>query len=391
MNHIQLSSEIVRDQTLSIRVAVTTGIFTFELDHPFMGFLWHLSQGSLKGFQFIDPLHIVENDEQHVHIVEERVEEKNVTEQKEQPKPELLVQVEEGLKYYPPELCDEGVNGTYFMKDKDGKIIGVFKPTDEEGNSGNNPKKSSDSAFVNRGIIQGEGALREVVAYKMDKDNFAGVPETFLTTLYHPSFRTDEPEKGKFGSLQKFIENDGASWDIGPGRFPVHEVHKIGVLDLRIFNNDRHGGNILMRESDRGDIELIPIDHGLSLSSTLDHAWFDWLNWSQAKQPFDEETMKYIQNIDIEEDVRTLRELGLSSDSIKTMVISSTLLKKGAAAGLTLFDVASIVCRQDLDQPSALEQMMDTASKEGNGKENETLKALWRIMDNEIAKLSECK
>jgi len=165
----------------------------------------------------------------------------------------------------------------------------------------------------------------------------------------------------------------------------LREVQKIGVLDLRIFNNDRHGGNILMRESDRGDIELIPIDHGLSLSKSLDHAWFDWLNWSQANQPFDEEILRYIEKIDIEEDARILFELGISSESVKTMIVSSTLLKKGAASGLTLFDIGSIVCREDPDQPSALEEMMDAASKEGNGNETEILEALWRIMDNKIA------
>jgi len=384
--NLQFSFDIVRDQTLSIRVAITTEIFTFEVDHPFMGFLWHLSQGSLKGLHFIDPLRIVERkyDVNDPCILELENEPQNI-EPKEQPKPELLVEVEEGLEFYPPELCDEGVNGTYFLKNKNGNIVGVFKPSDEEGNSRNNPKKSDESQFANRGIIEGEGALREVASYKMDKDNFASVPETFLTTLYHPNFQTDQPDGGKFGSLQRFVDNDGASWDIGSSRFPVREVQKIGVLDLRIFNNDRHGGNILMRESDRGDIELIPIDHGLSLSKSLDHAWFDWLNWPQANQPFHEEILRYIEKIDIEEDARILFELGISSESVKTMIVSSTLLKKGAASGLTLFDIGSIVCREDPDQPSALEEMMDAASKEGNGNETEILEALWRIMDNKIA------
>ena len=34
--------------------------------------------------------------------------------------------------------------------------------------------------------------------------------------------------------------------DMGPGAFPVEEVHKISVLDIRLANADRHAGNILL-------------------------------------------------------------------------------------------------------------------------------------------------
>jgi len=55
---------------------------------------------------------------------------------------DLLRKVIEGLIEYQPEMCEEGLNGTYFMKDKDGNMVAVFKPQDEEGNSENNPKKN---------------------------------------------------------------------------------------------------------------------------------------------------------------------------------------------------------------------------------------------------------
>jgi len=333
----------------------------------------------LKGLPYLEPLRIV-NEET------ETERDKNSSVSKEE-RSELVAQVEEGLRYHAPEAVEEGVNGSYFLRDKDGKIIAVFKPTDEEGNSENNPKKSPDSEeeedFVKRGIGRGEGAIREVAAYRLDRGHFAGVPETVMASLSHLSFPSVDGEEKKTGSLQAFVDNDGPSWDIGPSKFPVREVHKIGVLDMRIFNNDRHGGNMLMRENfDNGKIELIPIDHGLSLSSTLDHAWFEWLNWPQAKIPFDDETRAYIDSINVEEDAQMLRELGLKEEAIRTMIISSTLLKMGSAAGLTLFHIGTMACRV-LDQPSLLEKLVDRAH--GEALESDGLPALWRILESEIA------
>jgi len=59
----------------------------------------------------------------------------------------LLRKVIDGLVEYQPEMCEEGLNGTYFMKDKNGNMIAVFKPQDEEGNSENNPKKNGRRVY----------------------------------------------------------------------------------------------------------------------------------------------------------------------------------------------------------------------------------------------------
>lgn len=73
----------------------------------------------------------------------------------------------------------------------------------------------------------------------------------------------------KIGSLQSFMENSGSCEDIGPAGFPVEEVHKITVLDIRLANADRHAGNILMSKDDDGRTLLIPIDHGYCLPESV--------------------------------------------------------------------------------------------------------------------------
>lgn len=44
----------------------------------------------------------------------------------------------------------------------------------------------------------------------------------------------------------------GSSEDFEKWIFPVQEVHMIAVLDIRLANADRHLGNMLVREEERG-------------------------------------------------------------------------------------------------------------------------------------------
>jgi hypothetical protein len=37
-----------------------------------------------------------------------------------------------------------------------------------------------------------------------------------------------------------FVQSKGAAENFGPDKFPVDEVHKIAILDLRLLNLDRN-------------------------------------------------------------------------------------------------------------------------------------------------------
>ena len=54
--------------------------------------------------------------------------------------------------------------------------VAVFKPADEEAGSENNPRGLSEHV-MREGFRPGGGAVRERVAYKLDR-GFAGVPRT---------------------------------------------------------------------------------------------------------------------------------------------------------------------------------------------------------------------
>jgi hypothetical protein len=275
-----------------------------------------------------------------------------------------LDKVEKGLKLHAPELCEEGVGGTYFLKDELGDNIAVFKPEDEEAFAVNNPKPENQGQPYKHGIVVGEAAAKEVAAYLLDsKSRFHEVPATVMVRCTHEAFYSEyerehkiKPQpKTKVGSLQMYIPHDCASWDIGPSNFPVKEVHKIALLDCRLMNLDRHGGNILVEKS-KGGYKLHPIDHGYSLPHKMAETWFEWLTWPQAKVPFDEETKAFVKAIDIDEDVELLRkELNLDEECLSLLRVSTLLLKKAVAAGLTLKDLGSFICRADADEPSRLE------------------------------------
>jgi len=199
------------------------------------------------------------------------------------------------------------------------------------------------------------------------------VPMTIFVEFNYPLFNWKE----KQGSLQVFVPHHYESWDIGCGKYNVADVHRIGVLDLRILNVDRHGGNILVKRLDivdKGSYLLIPIDHGFSLPDSVNGTdlWFEWLTWPQSKAPFEQETLRYIANISVSQDATTLRELGIREDCVRTMMISTMLLKRGATKGLSLFQIATMLCRakshgKAASKPSAIEvlatQLPNTKSR----------------------------
>jgi len=310
-----------------------------------------------------------------------------------------------------PELCEDGVGGVYFMKDASGSRIAVFKPQDEEPFNANNPKgfrprRNSLSSFK-EGILIGEASVREASAFLLDHGNWAGIPPTGLAFCEHPAFYlTQEPAgedvginvknqgKKKLGSFQKYIVHDGNTEDKSMSlisQFPLDEVHKIAVLDIRLFNTDRHGGNILYSESvdDEGNTRytLIPIDHGYTIPSTLGEAWFAWQHWPQAKQKMSEKTLQYIQELDVERDIKILLEQfprAFRKEHFKVLRISYMLLKSGAQSGLSLFQISNFMCRLDLNTPSLLEQLCEQANERSQGNDDKFWHHLHYLMDAEI-------
>ncbi|KAI8544955.1 hypothetical protein RHMOL_Rhmol07G0005800 [Rhododendron molle] len=273
----------------------------------------------------------------------------------------------------------EGTGGAYFMMDASGKkYVSVFKPIDEEPMAVNNPRDlplSVNGEGLKKGTKVGQGALREVAAYIIDhpkkghrlisgeERGFSGVPPTMLVKCLHGGFNHPDGLTVKIGSLQMFVENYGSCEDMGPGAFPMKEVHKISVLDIRMANADRHAGNILVSKGEDGRTVLIPIDHGYCLPESFEDCTFDWLYWPQAREPYTAETIEYIKSLDADEDIALLKFYGwvLPLECARTLRISTMLLKKGAERGLTPYVIGSIMCRETLTKESVIEEIVQEA------------------------------
>lgn len=329
-----------------------------------------------------------------------------------------------GLK---PDLVLDGSGGTYFLHDAHKAKVAVFKPADEEPYAANNPRGyvastaqvDAGSGFglngglddgMRAGISPGEACIREVAAYLLDHGGFSGVPATTLAEARHPAFNSNGARlklseggaaigshsltlsslnnidgsggvhvspghhsailEKKVGSFQDFVHADYTMDDLSPSKLSVDEVHKIAILDIRILNADRNSANLLCRRKpeDPDNFELIPIDHGYCLRTVCDVCWFDWcwLDWPQLKKPLSRKSRDYILGLDIEADVRMLRErLHLKGEAIDYFRASSRLLQAGVKAGLSLYDIAVLCCRNDDagEVPSKLEGLTAMANE----------------------------
>ncbi|KAL0906529.1 hypothetical protein M5K25_025030 [Dendrobium thyrsiflorum] len=196
----------------------------------------------------------------------------------------LIQSASTGLdKGNPPVMSSDGTSCTYFMQDVSGQeFVVIFKPIDEEPMAENNPRGlplSLDGIGLKKGMRVGEGALREIAAYLLghpisgcrtsvcDKFGFSGVPPTImvcsLSDCFNHSKKLDSATLDfKVGSMQMYVNNCGRCEDLGPRAFPMEEIYKITVLDIRLANANRHDGNIWScKEGEEWRIVLVPIDH----------------------------------------------------------------------------------------------------------------------------------
>ncbi|CAA7028811.1 unnamed protein product [Microthlaspi erraticum] len=293
-----------------------------------------------------------------------------------------------------PLLLPSGLGGAYLLQTGNGHNIAVAKPVDEEPLALNNPKKSGSLMLGQPGmkhsIPVGETGIRELAAYLLDYNGFSGVPPTALVSISHVQFHVSDAFSFssvpyKVASLQRFVGHDFDAGELGPGSFTVTSVHRIGILDVRVMNLDRHAGNMLVKkrcDQDKkgynrlGTAELVPIDHGLCLPECLDDPYFEWLNWPQALVPFSDTELQYISNLDPFKDAELLRnELhSLPESAIRVLIVCTVFLKQAAAARLCLAEIGEKMTRdfsRGEDSFSMLETLCTKAKLSVVGKTGE--------------------
>jgi hypothetical protein len=237
-----------------------------------------------------------------------------------------------------------GTCGVYLLCDREGTGVAIFKPQDEE--------TIPEHAV---GMVGGENLYRERAAYLVSRRlGDLGVPATIIKTFSHPTFGNTT----KTGSLQRFVPCSTDMSDLGPAGIPADEVHKIGCLDILLFNVDRHEGNILLRRTCNN--ALVPIDHGLCLPEVVSREYganeellrgifFAWQTWPQARMPFSAKLARLLSSLTpakVDHLVRGLQSdkdmgLHLGAPAWTTLKIGATILR--AFARRSLADMADLV------------------------------------------------
>ncbi|RLN51083.1 hypothetical protein BBJ28_00000749 [Nothophytophthora sp. Chile5] len=251
----------------------------------------------------------------------------------------------------------EGEGGVYAVQSRSsGQKLALFKPAEEE-------------KFVREGLFAGEGAVREEAAYVLDSrsNGFSGVPPTAVARL-----RLSSLGRAKQGAVQRFMtssigsmEGFGMPFDLERAQefVPVEQVHRIALLDVRVFNTDRHPGNILLI-GEKKPFTMVPIDHGCILPSWfhLSEARFDWLEYPQSRVAFSPAVRQYIASLDAERDAMALRALGIREECVTTLKICTLFLQLAAARSKTLHWMGNFMVRAGCFQlPSPLELAVQRA------------------------------
>ncbi|MDN3505420.1 MAG: hypothetical protein P0S95_07590 [Rhabdochlamydiaceae bacterium] len=278
-------------------------------------------------------------------------------------------QSETGNDWCSPEKTAFGLSGSYFIKDVEGNIVGVFKPVDEEMGQIHGADKIigyphirvAGSAAV--GVQKGHGAIFEVLAYKLS-DHFhnVNVPETVRVSLASNKFSfkggdqeaCTEADLTKVGSLQKFVSGTVGKKIEGAARSfkPIEAITKraqfeeMMAFDLAFYATDRNSGNIIV--DDQGNIHLI--DHSVLLAEGHRSSMnCRWRNSEAASKPFSEDTKTQILSLDLEEIVsdieKTFTEAGVSEvpdGYIESLKHSLAILKAGVKLGFTAGEIAAL-------------------------------------------------
>lgn len=102
-----------------------------------------------------------------------------------------------------------------------------------------------------------------------------------------------------------------------------------------------------------------------SFDLQFEYCTFELIYWPQAKQPYDPETLQYISLLDVDMDIQMLKSHGwsMSPTYSRVLQISTMMLKNGASTGLTPYEIACMMCRESLEKPSVIENIVGEAKE----------------------------
>jgi len=257
----------------------------------------------------------------------------------------LLDQIKE--EHATPTTLDEGQTGMVYALEAGGHKIAVFKPKSGEG-------------FSRKYLDAGSGYVREEAVYLVDRlcGSKAGVPVTSRASI-----EVDGAELS--GSVQAFVEDVlGFIEDFGMPRsaedaskvISQETAEALALLDMRVFNMDRHPGNLLVLNngstSDGKPRLLGPIDHGCCLPPwwSLGEAIFDaWSSWPQLQVPPSQASIDLLRSSKekLDQTCHMTSEIGLEASAVLTLRLCTLFVFVGVVElGLPVGKLAVLMLKE---------------------------------------------
>jgi hypothetical protein len=282
--------------------------------------------------------------------------------------------------------------GMYLLKDDQGQTIASFKPESERPYGPEdidalrrrlNP--SNDDIYFHQmdSIDQGRASERQALALTLEIGQVARMPRGKITEIASREFvdlhETTKRLQVKTGFLQEWISGATPLADThsipGPlqpnyqfenrtllDQVPLDEFQKIGLQDILLYNQDRHPGNVLVKNDATGNPHLVPIDHDAILPFTL-NKFKSLLGHRRAAEPFTTSMLKAIRAINPERTYQLVRETSLPEQAAINAKALALTVKSFAERGRTLADLFQFISTQAERTTSALWDLM-TTSKE---------------------------
>lgn len=266
-----------------------------------------------------------------------------------------------------PVELDHGQTGHVYALEAGGQKIAVFKPVDGE-------------KFHRKSLDAGKGAVREEAVYLVDRltGSQAGVPVTSRASIQVDGHTLEGSVQAFVMDVQGFIEDYGIPRKLeeAVAFIPQADAESIALLDMRVFNMDRHPGNLLLLKKAKPH-GLGPIDHGCCLPPwwCLGEAIFEaWISWPQLQTPpsSDAFSLARAAHAKLALTCRMVAEAGLDPSAVVTLRLCTIFVYIGIVEmAIPIGKLAALMLRDDCADPqelSWLEERVLAAAKEHGGK-----------------------
>ena len=254
------------------------------------------------------------------------------------------------VEYLKP--VQEGISGTYFLCDKEGRPLFVLKPLDEEAGCINNPKwfagLSKDNP-VRDFMPLYRSAMREVLAYQVALElGLDIVPKTVLAIVEGDQFHdfseriglgeidryletTGPIDREKLCSVQEYVDNSKPLyeelrnlWRFGlsnqeiAARFDQEDFENASILLWTTYDTDGHFGNFLaylkgFNSSGHQIFGIKKIDNGLAFPDENRQLRNDLVILENSNLPLSDSAKEKIAKIDIDQLAEQLKIYHLES------------------------------------------------------------------------------